>query len=121
MATRGRSGCAGLTAHLRGLTKEQRLEFFVRYLRLHRRVELHGFRRSRAVEQPKPTVPPDRNGRGKGVGSITNGNNIGADYTPDQLEFMLAMHREQVRLGRKIGDAEVLRVAKALGYRREGT
>ena len=43
----------------------------------------------------------------------------GAEYTPDQLEFMKAMEKAQKRFGRlDAGDRRVLAVAKSLGYRR---
>lgn len=43
------------------------------------------------------------------------------DYSPDELEFMLAMQARKAELSvPSLPWPEVLRVAKALGYRKEG-
>jgi hypothetical protein len=45
----------------------------------------------------------------------------GSDYTPAEVEFMLAMHGRQLaarRAGRELTCRDVLEVAGALGYRR---
>jgi hypothetical protein len=47
--------------------------------------------------------------------------NGGSDYTPDEVEFMLAMHGRQLaarRAGRELTCRDVLAVAESLGYRR---
>lgn len=112
-----------MTAYLKLLTKQQRLEFLVKYLRLYRRVELYGFRKSEVKYNPSRRCKVGQEKEPPGpeltVGSISNGTWVGADYSADQVEFMMAMDREQSRRGRKINDAEVLKIAKALGYRKE--
>lgn len=40
------------------------------------------------------------------------------EYEPDEVEFMMAVHRRQSILGRYLDWREVLEVARSLGYKR---
>lgn len=56
--------------------------------------------------------------RGKGVTAGLNGVEVGADFTPAEIEFMLAMDAFKLRTHTANPDCrDVLAVAKALGYR----
>ncbi len=56
------------------------------------------------------------------IGSLTGETDAGADYTPDEIEFMLAMERYRRQTKHEYPTyAEALRVAKSLGWRKEPT
>ena len=113
-----------LVEFVKKLTKEEREKFFLRYLQWFARAKRLGRIRDRGdvyygPEQNTFRKPISQKGRYRR--RIVNRCSvdeacIGADYTPEQIKFMLAMDREQGRLGRKLKDAEVLRVAKSIGY-----
>ncbi len=51
---------------------------------------------------------------------ITHGVNLGSDYTPDEIEWLMAMDRYMRHQGSRCPSwPEVLQVAKSLGYRKE--
>ena len=58
---------------------------------------------------------------GRGDGRVRGaGVHPGADYTADELEFLRAVQAAKKRWGPYLSWPQVLRVAKALGYRRAG-
>jgi hypothetical protein len=56
--------------------------------------------------------------KGSARRSVCDATNIGADYTPEEKEFLKIMDAWCTKHRRRPTDTEVLRIAKAAGYKR---
>ena len=65
---------------------------------------------------PRDRIKPDRpkrNQRARFQGTV-----LGADYTEEEVAFLKAVQEAKKKWGPFLSDAQVLAVAKALGYRK---
>ena len=109
-----------MTGFLTGLTKQERLAFLVAYLKAYVAAVRSGKEKipSGKTRRGVLCIPPDRHSQARSP--LSTETCAGAEYDREQVEFMMAMQREQENLGRKLRDYEILGAAKGMGYKLEG-